>query len=505
MPAYPATDYPTPDELIAFKKLYPDVLQIQSIKYDELIAYIQTLDTNTTPPTTKYRARRITVSPCATAIASLVVQCIFTVFDFPIIRQAVSDNVMASLAPLIGPRQNLLKRLSSIISDPQSSMLDRAGAVVRIIFVLELLGVVATIVEQVWKGFDLLAGVFFGIKLVAKLTLALSTEGASLIIASIVALVDDAGKIVTEAITIHNTCGVVTTGLVETVAGVQGVGYVLSSPTGIALDSANNVYAVDSTVAQLKKWAPGNKMDFTTIAIGNAKPEWGISDWRPSFVALDGNLNAYVGGVLMVSKFTAGTPPQQGMASVSIGLRQFNGRPGGIVVDAAGNVYAADAGSNVVLRFAPGATAGGVAVAGKNEQLNPTGIALDAAGNIYVVDTGNHRVLKYPSGGGNGIVVAGGNGQGSGPTQLNGPNGIAVDSAGNVYVADTNNHRVQMFQARKSGNPNPMGIPVAGGQGAGSGPDQLNLPNDVKVDNRSMIYVADTGNNRVQRWDLGEK
>src|SRR5579859_7015873 len=146
MPAYPATEYPTPDELDAFKKLFPDVPDIQSITHDQLIAYIQRLDTNTTPPTTNYRARRIPVSPCATAIASLVIECIFTVFDFPIIRQAVSDNVMASLAPLIGPRQNLLTRLSSIISDPQSSKLDRAGAVVLIILALELLGVVVTIV-----------------------------------------------------------------------------------------------------------------------------------------------------------------------------------------------------------------------------------------------------------------------------------------------------------------------------------------------------------------------
>lgn len=500
MPAYPASDYPTQDELTAFKQLFPDEARIQAITLDQLIAYVQTLDTETTPPTTPYHARRVAVSPCTTAIAGVVVQSIFTVFDVPIIRQAVSDNVMASLAPLIGPRQNFLRRLVAIIGDPRSSALDRAGAVVRIIFALELLGIVGIIVEQVWKGFDLLAGVYFGIKLVAKLTLALSTEGSSLVIAAIVALVDDAAKIVTEAIQASNTCGASTTPLVVTVAGGNGVIYELAGPTGIALDGSSNLYVVDSRTAQLKKWVPG-KTDFVVIAMGNAKPEWGISDWRSSFVAVDGGSNSYVGDVLAIHKFAAGEPAQTGMAAISIGLGQFTDRPGGIVVDGNGAVYASDPAGNVVREFNAGATTGTVIAGGPGKLNQPAGIARDAARNLYVVDAGNNRVLKYVSGGGDGIVIGGGNGRGPGPGQLDGASGIAVDAAGNVYVADTNNHRVLMYEPGKPS----FGVPVAGGQGPGNAAGQLNSPADVKIDGQSMLYVADTGNNRVQRWDLGEK
>jgi sugar lactone lactonase YvrE len=419
----------------------------------------------------------------------------------PIIRQAVSDNVMASLAPLIGSRLNFFRRLAAIVESPRSTAVDRAGAVVRIIFALELLGIIAIIAEQVWKGFDLLAGVFFAIKLIAKLTLAFSTEGSSLIIAGIVALVDDAAKIVTEAVQVANTCGASTTPLVVTVAGGDGVLYNLAGPTGIALDGSNNLYVVDSPSAQLKKWAPG-KTDFVAIAMGNAKPEWGTSDWAPSFVAVDGNSNSYVGDVVTVSKFVAGEPVQAGMHAIFLGNGQFQGRPGGIVVDGNGSVYASDTVGNVVLRFDPGATTGTV-IAGEPGKLNrPSGIARDAAGNLYVVDSGNNRVLKYVSGGGDGLVIAGGNGAGAGPTQLDGASGIAVDAAGNVYVADTHNHRVLMYEPGKPAGS--IGVPVAGGQGAGNGIGQLNSPADVKIDGQSMLYIADTGNNRVQKWDLGE-
>jgi tripartite motif-containing protein 71 len=289
---------------------------------------------------------------------------------------------------------------------------------------------------------------------------------------------------------------------VTTVAGVPGVGYVLAAPSGIALDPSNNIYVVDARNAALKLFTSGDPQNFKFIAYGNAKPEWGLSDWWPSFLAIDTNLNSFVGDVLLVAKYLQGESPQVGMARIDVGYQQFAGRPGGLVFDTSGNLYAIDSSNNALYKFAPGATSG-VTIPINGDQLNqPSGIALDNQGNIFIVDTGNHRVLKFALTGGNGVVVAGGNGAGSGPTQLNGPTGIAVDTAGNIYVADTNNDRVQFFQLNGAMRKN--GVPVAGGQGRGSGPEQLLGPRDVKIDNIFMLYVADTGNGRVQRWDLGE-
>ncbi|HYP20875.1 MAG TPA: DUF2298 domain-containing protein, partial [Chloroflexia bacterium] len=83
----------------------------------------------------------------------------------------------------------------------------------------------------------------------------------------------------------------------------------------------------------------------------------------------------------------------------------------------------------------------------------PRGIARDAQGNFYVSDTENKRIQKFdPSG--KWLLSFGGEGTGNGqfssisPGSIGtGPGGLAVDADGNVYVADTWNHRIQKFDS----------------------------------------------------------
>jgi hypothetical protein len=72
-------------------------------------------------------------------------------------------------------------------------------------------------------------------------------------------------------------------------------------------------------------------------------------------------------------------------------------------------------------------------------------VAVDSSGDVYVVDTFNERVQEWAPGATNGVTVAGGNGEGSGTNQLSFPGGVAVDSSGNLYVTDSGNDRVQEF------------------------------------------------------------
>ena len=111
--------------------------------------------------------------------------------------------------------------------------------------------------------------------------------------------------------------------------------------------------------------------------------------------------------------------------------------------------------------------AGGNGTAFGGELNFPRAIAADAAGNVYVADTNNNRIQKFDSAGnfllawGKNVSIGGGSGflevctvaidckAGEETTKQGGeldhPAGIATDPAGNVYVADTGNERLQRF------------------------------------------------------------
>ncbi len=97
----------------------------------------------------------------------------------------------------------------------------------------------------------------------------------------------------------------------------------------------------------------------------------------------------------------------------------------------------------------------------------------------------------------NGITVAGGNGEGSGNDQIS-PSYIFVDSVGNIYVSDVLNDRVQKWIPGAT-----EGITVAGGNGEGSAANQLNHPGGLYTDAQGNVYVADIFNDRIQKWPSG--
>ncbi|HEX5852318.1 MAG TPA: RHS repeat-associated core domain-containing protein [Solirubrobacteraceae bacterium] len=81
--------------------------------------------------------------------------------------------------------------------------------------------------------------------------------------------------------------------------------------------------------------------------------------------------------------------------------------------------------------------------------------------------------------------------KGSGNGQLNNPSGIATDSAGNVWVADTANNRVEKFSA--------AGAFIAAYGTLGSGNLQFKGPSGIAIDNvTGTVWVADTGNSRIE-------
>jgi uncharacterized protein (TIGR03437 family) len=142
----------------------------------------------------------------------------------------------------------------------------------------------------------------------------------------------------------------------------------------------------------------------------------------------------------------------------------------------------------------------------------PGGVAVDASGNIYIADTGNQLIRKV---GTNGIIttVAGSNGSAGfsgdgGPAKsakLNYPSGVAVDSAGNIYIADTSNNFIRKVTASTgiittiAGNSTILANGVGDGGRATSA--NLSRPKDVALDASGNLYIADLGNYRVRKVD----
>jgi ABC-type branched-subunit amino acid transport system substrate-binding protein/sugar lactone lactonase YvrE len=129
------------------------------------------------------------------------------------------------------------------------------------------------------------------------------------------------------------------------------------------------------------------------------------------------------------------------------------------------------------------------------------GVAVDSQGNVYVSERFGNRIRRIsPEGMVSTLAGTGVAGYADGPAstaQFNLPKGLAADLAGNVYVADAYNHRIRVI------HPDGLVSTLAGTGEAGyrDGPAaqaQFNRPMDVILGPSGVIYVADSGNNRVR-------
>ncbi|CAF3906871.1 unnamed protein product, partial [Rotaria sp. Silwood1] len=183
--------------------------------------------------------------------------------------------------------------------------------------------------------------------------------------------------------------------------------------------------------------------------------------------------------------------------------------PFSVYVDSNNNTYVADTYNHRIQFWSSGALNGttliGTGVNGSAlNQLNyPRDLTYDSSSNIlYISDTDNHRILSYTSGASNGIVVAGGNGPGTTYNQLFSPDGIYFDSSSNsLYITNFGAHTIVRWIVGSSG-----WTLVAGSIGsAGSTSTLLNSPSDVLLDSNGNVYVADTGNHRIQFFLSGQR
>ncbi len=276
--------------------------------------------------------------------------------------------------------------------------------------------------------------------------------------------------------------------------GGAGTAAELTSPRGLELAPDGSLYIADSATNRIRRLSPAGML--TTVA-GSGEP------------CPDAQSSCGDGGSAVAAMLS---------------------RPADIAVDPAnGDVYVADTGTNRIRKVAGASistVAGtGAACAGScgdggpagGATLNaPSGVDLDAAGNVYVADTGSNRIRRVVATSGGISTVAGDGsscglsttpcGDGGPPTagQLTGPIGVTVDGAV-VYVADTGANRIRRVGnliSTLAGSGASCAQPPNCGDGGAAGAGMLSSPAAVVLDAGGDAFVADSADNLV-RWLSG--
>ncbi|CAF1922453.1 unnamed protein product [Rotaria magnacalcarata] len=216
--------------------------------------------------------------------------------------------------------------------------------------------------------------------------------------------------------------------------------------------------------------------------------------------------------------------------------------PVGIFIDSNDCLFIADSRNDRVIKVEKGASIGTV-VAGKLH--TPTDVSVDTHDNLYIVDlstSGGSQgrvthwingsltdtlyfaeqfdaivfdtkeeyfyvtqrdkggLIRYKKDGTGEHTIIGNFGEGSALFQLDRPWDAAIDDSGVLYIADSGNNRVIKWSVNAT-----QGILISGGNNYGNRTDQLAAPRGVFVDYLGTVYVADTYNDRIIRIPAGSK
>jgi tripartite motif-containing protein 71 len=299
----------------------------------------------------------------------------------------------------------------------------------------------------------------------------------------------------------------------------------LTAITGVAIDASDNLYVVYDTAA-VRKYNSSHVLQWTQSVIGTTLEQ----------CATDGThlyVTDRVADVVRKRLCSSGASAGTALGSSGSGNGQFNS-PFGITTDGT-YLWVVDQDNSRVQQL----TTGGVYVAQFAIPAGCRGIARLASGHLLVANTNNTLVNRYSSSGTlvdtfaqtapRGIAVASDGSvwvtNASGDTlaewdlavvgavaaippangSFNLPEGIAIkSSSGRIYVADTGNHRVQYFtssgvyEGTIGANTHST---TTGAMVASSDTGSFDTPTAISLSQSSGdVYVLDTGNDRVQQF-----
>lgn len=284
--------------------------------------------------------------------------------------------------------------------------------------------------------------------------------------------------------------------------------------SGVAVDSAGNVYVADSDNNAIRKVSPTGLVSTLSREIRS-----------PFGVAVDEAGNVYVtaSGSQAIQKISptgaltllAGAILSSGHAD-GVGANASFDTPTGLAIDKSGNLYVADTGNHTIRKITPdgtvstlagtagtlGSADGAMGIASFNR---PYGVAVDANGNVLVADTGNRTIRKYTALTGLVETLAGKAGV-PGSTDASGsqarfgsPTGVALDSLGNVYVSDASNHTVRKIDFAGTVSTYAGMAGVAGSADGLGAAARFNEPVGMACGRDGMVYIGDVADGIIRK------
>lgn len=166
--------------------------------------------------------------------------------------------------------------------------------------------------------------------------------------------------------------------------------------------------------------------------------------------------------------------------------------PRGAAVAPSGRIFVSDTGNDRVQSFEPSGAflhRWGNYGPAENRTRRPSGIDANAD-YVAVADTGNDCVRVYDH---DGLLISTIGGPGTDPARFHRPLDVAFDEEGHLWVADSGNHRIQ--RVTRAG----ASLAVLGAWGPGDG--LFSCPSGVDVSGE-RVFVVDRDNQRVQVFDL---
>lgn len=273
----------------------------------------------------------------------------------------------------------------------------------------------------------------------------------------------------------------------------------------VAGDRRGRLYMAEYFAHRVLRWDPATGQMDTAAGPGDSPLR------KPDGIAFDGEGNLVIAdsGNRRICRLDLASGRLQTLAEAGPAGTEDRWAPGPIAVDARGNIWVGDLQRNRLLRFARGTSApvvvagggdirdGGPALAAR--LAHPGGVLADAAGNIYISDTLHHRVRVIDAATGRIRTLAGtgasrynGDGIPAASANLGYPARLQMDAGGRIYVGDYSNHRVRRIDLESGLISTVAGNGSAGedGDGGMAAAAPLVNPYALLLEDRSLIIVS---------------